>query len=312
MITEHEQPQTASIPSMESLSKRYNNLSEKQRVLLEALLKKKQKKTQSSRKSSTSEQQNSPLLKMRPTGSRTPFFCVHALLGSAYHFYHLANLLDKEQPFYALQAPGLDGVEKPLDKIEDFATLYLKSVREVQPKGPYRLGGYSFGGWIAFEMAQQLLAEGEETEMLVFLGSGIPLSVSHPSHFTMVDFLGQYMKDFNRIMIQPFFSPEQRMAMDSSGMGKLSAPLMRVFSAHIQAVLFYEPHPYSGKVIIFETMEQEYFAPLDPKRGWGRLSLQEVETHRISGNHLSMLDEPHIHEVAKYLNEILHQLDGLD
>src|SRR5262249_20750911 len=85
----------------------------------------------------------SPMITMRSSGSKVRFFCVHALLGSVFHYHRLAAYMDPEQPFYALQAPGLDGSETPLETVDAFAQFYLRAVREVQPKGPYRLGGYS-------------------------------------------------------------------------------------------------------------------------------------------------------------------------
>ncbi len=108
----------------------------------------------------------SPLVAIQTAGSRPPFFCVHGAGGNVLIYRDLARRLGANQPFYGLQALGLDGSCQPLTRIEDMATLYLKQMREVQPHGPYFLGGYCSGGTIAFEIAQQILAQGERVALL--------------------------------------------------------------------------------------------------------------------------------------------------
>src|SRR6202034_3886945 len=101
----------------------------------------------------------SPLVAIRSTGSRPPFFCVHGAGGNVLIYRELSQNLGSDQPFYGLQSQGLDGANPPLTKIEDMAALYKKAIRRRQPHGPYLLGGYCGGGLIAFEIAQQLRSE---------------------------------------------------------------------------------------------------------------------------------------------------------
>jgi thioesterase domain-containing protein len=89
--------------------------------------------------------------------------------------------LGKNQPFYGLQPIGLDGKSSPLTRIEDMASHYIEALRRVQPKGPYFLGGWSFGGWVAFEMAQQLQKSGEEVALLAVLDTLAPIPGNVPS-----------------------------------------------------------------------------------------------------------------------------------
>ena len=220
----------------------------------------------------------------------------------------LAALLDSEQPFYALQAPGLDGTEAPLDSVEDFAALYLDSVREVQPNGPYKLGGYSFGSWIAVQMASQLIADGEAVSLVAIFGTGVPMSVSMPLVYEQVTFTSQYMEDYEANILEPFLPIEERMRW-ASGEEKYASmpPLLRVVMAHNRAALRFEPKPYAGKLTLFETIDQQLRTPLDASRGWKRLSTEEVETHLVAGNHLSMLDEPHVRDLADKLTLCLER-----
>ncbi|MGF1937503.1 MAG: non-ribosomal peptide synthetase [Nostoc sp. ChiQUE02] len=123
----------------------------------------------------------SPLVPIQPAGSSPAFFCVHPIFGVVFPYYELAHHLGKNQPFYGLQPIGLDGKIPPLTCIEDMAAHYIEALRRVQPKGPYFLGGWSFGGWVAFEMAQQLQKSGEEVALLAVLDTLAPIPGNIPS-----------------------------------------------------------------------------------------------------------------------------------
>src|ERR1700679_3873858 len=111
----------------------------------------------------------SPLVSVQPNGSRPPFFCMHGAGGNVLIYRELSNLLGNDQPFYGVQAQGLDGSAPPLTKIEDMAALYVKEIRRARPSGPYLLGGYCLGGTIAYEVAQQLRAQAQEVALLALL-----------------------------------------------------------------------------------------------------------------------------------------------
>lgn len=114
------------------------------------------------------------LLPLRPAGSKRPFFCMHHVAGTALQYFDLARTMSAEQPFYGVQAVGLDGSEEPLSKIEDMAQRYIEQMRVVQPDGPYVVGGYSFGGLIAYEVAQRLVAVGQEVALLAIIDRPVP------------------------------------------------------------------------------------------------------------------------------------------
>jgi acyl carrier protein len=98
----------------------------------------------------------SSLVPIQPAGTKPPFFCIHAKGGNVLEYYDLARHLGADQPFYGLQALGLDPGREAHTCIADMAAHYIKEIREIQPAGPYFLGGRSMGGTIAFEMACQL------------------------------------------------------------------------------------------------------------------------------------------------------------
>jgi acyl carrier protein len=103
----------------------------------------------------------SSLVVVQSEGSRPNFFCVHGAGGNILIYRDLVKHLGTDQPFYGLQSQGLDGKGNLQTKVEDMARIYLQEVRRVQPRGPYFLGGYCMGGTVAYEMAQQLTAQGE-------------------------------------------------------------------------------------------------------------------------------------------------------
>ncbi|MDH3444199.1 MAG: AMP-binding protein, partial [Deltaproteobacteria bacterium] len=116
----------------------------------------------------------SSLVAIQPNGDKRPFFCVHELFGDIFCYMNLARHLGPDQPLYALQAKGLDRAETPFSSVEAMAAYYVKQIKTVQPEGPYALGGLSFGGIVAYEMAQQLRAKGEAVSMLALFDSHLP------------------------------------------------------------------------------------------------------------------------------------------
>ena len=114
------------------------------------------------------DQIRSALVKVQPHGSRRPFFFLHGdYAGGGVYCLKLARYLGEEQPFYALQPLGLDGCGLPAT-IESMAEPYLEILRAVQSHGPYLLGGYCYGGLVAFEMARRLRAQGEAVDLILF------------------------------------------------------------------------------------------------------------------------------------------------
>ena len=108
-------------------------------------------------------------------GERTPFFLVAGMFGNVLNLRHLARLLGADRPFYGLQARGLYGDQAPHETFEEAATDYIAEMRQVQPHGPYLLGGFSGGGITAYEIARQLESAGETVRLLVLLDTPLPM-----------------------------------------------------------------------------------------------------------------------------------------
>src|SRR5262249_14643005 len=112
---------------------------------------------------------SSPLVCLQPHGTNPPFFCVHPAEGDVMCYANLARHFPADQPFCGIQAECPNRVRATASSIESMARRYVEQLRELQPQGPYCLGGYSFGGSVAYEMAQQLQADGQKVALLAIL-----------------------------------------------------------------------------------------------------------------------------------------------
>jgi pimeloyl-ACP methyl ester carboxylesterase len=119
------------------------------------------------------EQTTSPpfpaLVLLKAGAKQPPIFLAHGLGGSVMDFFQPVRHIDSDHPIYGIQSKGIDGLDEPLERIEDMAEFSIDAVRELQPHGPYILIGYSLGGLVALEMAQRLSAAGEEIALLGML-----------------------------------------------------------------------------------------------------------------------------------------------
>jgi amino acid adenylation domain-containing protein/non-ribosomal peptide synthase protein (TIGR01720 family) len=115
------------------------------------------------------------LVPIQPYGSKPPLFCIHPAGGIVFPYYTLAHYLGKDQPLYGIQDPGLYHTQSAPKSIEAMAVHYLEALKTVQPEGPYRLLGWSAGGVVAYEMAQQLIRQGHTVDRLIILDTGAPV-----------------------------------------------------------------------------------------------------------------------------------------
>ena len=122
----------------------------------------------------TRSEDDGPLVAIQSEGTRPPFFGIHGRDGNVLLYRKFSQLLGKDQPFYGLQSQGLDGKPIARTSVETMVAYYLEGMRKVQPQGPYLLGGYSFGGLAAYEIARHLRAAGEEVALLVLFDTFNP------------------------------------------------------------------------------------------------------------------------------------------
>jgi aspartate racemase len=262
------------------------------------------------------------LIAIQPQGTRQPFFCVHPAGGEVLCYSDLARQLGPAQPFYGLRAVGLDGEAAPHDQIATMAAAYLAALREVQPRGPYQLGGWSLGGVVAYELAQQLHAQGEAlrrlvlidpaplpaqgapaTDELVLLGAfaqhlGLPVAklVGHLAELRPLDTTAR----LERLLSVA----QQQQALPAALSLAQLARWWAVFLAHERALQLYVPKPPAYDLVLYHATERPTAA--DPLLGWQALAGGRLTLVALPGDHFSLLRPPHVRELATYLRSLLH------
>lgn len=256
--------------------------------------------------------------------SRPPFFLVAGMFGNVLNLRHLAGHLGVDQPVYALQARGLHGDDKPHTRFEDMARDYLQEVRQIQPHGPYFLGGFSGGGISAYEMAHQLLAAGEQIGILVMLDTPPPPRCT--PQLTWQD----------RLLIQAYRIQRHglRYLIDwarnrwewetrrfrTAPAQELTPAEFRSGEIHVgflEAIAHYKPPIYDGPIELFRPRLQKSYALrggrfandaraiVDYRNHWTPFVRGEVCVHEVSGDHDSMVLEPHVRVLARELRMCL-------
>jgi amino acid adenylation domain-containing protein len=279
-----------------------------------------------------------PLVAIQPRGARPPFFCIHPIGGTVLCYYDLARHLGEDQPFYALQAPGLLEEEDCQTSIEDMATRYIRELREVQPSGPYWLGGYSFGGVVAFEMAQQLLRDGQSVALLALFDGGAPNYASRVSDevedsLILAELLKERARNSGQELRIPHEEilatmPEDRLShvlnmAKTAGVVPVEIELewvtrfLRGFKLRAEAASRYMPRIFPGRLTFFrstevdrdtvKTMERMGVDLNDLTRGWSELSAEPIEVIRIPGYHETLMLEPYVQKLAESLRSYLNQ-----
>ena len=172
------------------------------------------------------------LIPIQPLGFKAPLFCMHAGAGNVLFYKDLAKNLGTDQPLYGLQARGLNGKEQFHTCIEDMASYYIKEIRTVQPKGPYQLVGYCFGGIVAFEMAQQLTKQGEKISFLTTINGKAPMHHN-------VNANGNSSKNETRIPESSFFVRHFKIFHQLSTLEKMSYPFQLLRNKTRRIKMFY-------------------------------------------------------------------------
>jgi len=265
----------------------------------------------------------SSLVTIQPAGSRPPLFCMHPHGGNVLIYRDLSRYLGSDQPFYGLQSQGLDGRCPPLTRIEDMAAQYVKEIRTVQPHGPYFLGGYCLGGAIAFEVAQQLRAKGEQIALLALFDTMNCSKLRPPSIWDETYQICQrsafHVANFLSLDSESkahFFSEKvnalrsrlpvwgsmllSRFPINSRETVSESRVLGEIWQANERAYLNYIPQPYPGKVTDFRPLKQ-YRGLHNPDLKWDRLAEGGQEVVVLPVNAPSMLFEPFVKHLAAAL-----------
>lgn len=244
----------------------------------------------------------SSIVAIQPQGENPPFFCIHGVGGNVVGFRDLGRHMGPTHPFYGLQARGLDGTHSCLNSVEEMAVQYLQDIRSVQPEGPYFLGGYSFGGLVAYEMARQLTARGEQVAFLALFDTA-------PGHVKPQT--SSLLKSLSRPTPKFLFSDLPRGVYKGirrrwRGL-RVPNSLKKVFFANMRAAEEYALQPYEGKITLFRATEKSLRAADNPYRAWRDLALGGLEFQDIPGDHFGVLVEPQVTFFAERLKAAIDE-----
>jgi thioesterase domain-containing protein len=261
------------------------------------------------------------LVPIKPSGRRPPVFLIHGDGLNVLAFQHLLPLFPEDQPLYGLQVKGLDGKALPPDTIAAIAADYLKDIRTVQPQGPYYLGGYSFGGLVAYEMAHQLLAQEESLGLLAMLDTNISNEDFYcPKQNTM---WGKVKRQFPKLLFnlknlwqQPAatWSYQQFILGQRFQQWKGKNALVetedvdhedKILARITAAYKTYRLQPLAHDMVIFRCQERFYYINDPHYLGWKKFVKGKISVLDVPGDHRSFLLPPQAAYFAQALLSVL-------
>jgi amino acid adenylation domain-containing protein len=283
-----------------------------------------------------------PILEIQKTGTAPPLYFLHGdyICGGGF-CRNLARHLGSDQPFYAIPPHGLDGRELPRT-IEAMAADRLDALLEFQPEGPYRLGGFCWGGFVALEMARMLGERGADVETILLVDSDarnirlrpvrrflrwlrVRLSLSEELELASFrKFLGLFpnLYDFNSTEEEGrhgFSSLLQRACWEmlrgtrsffgNSGKSELSKSATVTKDRHSRFLTYhqifqtYVAEPFEGNIVLFRSSRLRDRYPDDPLKTWRHIT-PDLQTYSVTGDHLTCITK-HVEDLAKEMKAVL-------
>jgi thioesterase domain-containing protein len=262
------------------------------------------------------------LVSLQMRGAKRPFYIVHDFGGCVGDYGIWSKLLGDDQPFFGLGARGY-GIEPPYERIEDMAAHYIEEIKDIQPQGPYYVGGYGFGGVVAFEIAQQLAQQGERNTVLLIINTEAPRSSYRSTRLTF-QFVRGFVFNLPHWIIDWFHRRPKDIMLDlkhrvkrrekkalhntesaSFGVGGSSIPSLRdrLVSTNEHALAYYSPSVYEGEITLLRTARQPLFCSFEPTLGWSKWC-KRVTVHRVGGSMTTIIfNRSHAQQVANVMRE---------
>ena len=265
------------------------------------------------------------LVAIKPQGHKMPLYIVHGAGLNVLFFNTLAKNMDSEQPVYGLQAKGLNGVDEPLEKIEDMAAYYISEIVRQNPKGPYAVAGFSFGGIIAFEMAKQLKAMGKEVKMLAMFDTYAYQSDRYDSLFKKISNRVRYL--FKQLIYTFTLFKEDPLRTIEYKSQSIKRRLIKFYwkirygkdqqqegffgyanNIDIKNSEAWEKYvftPYNGSIELFRAKKRTFYMDDFEYLGWKPFALKGINIHEIPGEHNYIFAPPNDEEFAAILQQCL-------
>jgi surfactin family lipopeptide synthetase C len=259
------------------------------------------------------------LVAVNAGGSKIPFFYVPPAAGTALEVKNILKYIPDDQPFYILESVGLDGKEEPHTEIQQMAAHYVKEIQSLQPEGPYLIGGRCFGGRVAFEVAQQIVNQGQKIALLSIFDTYPPFMYKNADlhsqqrdldHFVKrtIDNLksGDLLKvgiNYLKISFRKFNKKvkDKFELMTSDEREKIFKKIRQI---HTDSQNRYVAKVYPGKITLIESAatNNEY------KEKWGKLASDGLDYYTIPDtDHLTIVQEPKLKEFVEKLNFVMEK-----
>jgi thioesterase domain-containing protein/acyl carrier protein len=251
------------------------------------------------------------IIELQPLGDVPPLFCFPGAGGHPTTFVTLAARLAPTNPCYGLTVPGFSGERPPLEKLEDIAAAMLENIRGVQARGPYQLAGYSFGGVLAFETAQQLATLGDEVSLLALYDTYAPTGfallspwrrqLAHAHILATRPGRRQYLSErlANRRRARAVRDRQHRHDGDKFA--------SQVEKASHRATQTYRPRKYPGSILLFRAIDNSAHSRHTLFNGWAALCGDRVRMIDLPGDHDGILDPKNSLQAAEKLRPFLQR-----
>jgi len=272
------------------------------------------------------------LVPIKPKGSKMPLYIVHGAGLNVLLFNALAMNMDEEQPVYGLQAKGLNGIDEPLDVMEEIAANYVDEIINHDPVGPYAVAGYSLGGLIAYEMAKQMLAMGKDVKMLAMFDTYADQTQIYDSwlkkKLTNGWFFVKQLAFTPVLLVQ---DPKRTIEYKSREIGRRIQKIYKNifpdkvkkkegFSAYtddiheksLAAQRNYLLTPVNIAIELFRAKKHTFYMDDFKFLGWKPFALKGVNIHDIPGEHNTIFAPPNDKQFAKVLQECLDKAANQD
>lgn len=259
------------------------------------------------------------LVVLQMHGKKPPFFMMHELGGCVGEYDVWSKHLGNDQPFFGLRALGY-GEQEPYNRVEDMAAHYVEQIQSVQPSGPYYIGGYAFGGIIAFEVAHQLYAKGHHDNFIVIINTEAPNSDYRRYHVTPTFLLRfarnfpYWLQDFARLDGKEIKKRLRRTPANVKSIEKVDReldpdffhPRAKIVEANYQAMLHYQARQYPGQLTLIRTKRQPLLCSFDPAMGWSPLAERGIVVKAVPGSTTTVITNPsHARSLADELGILL-------
>jgi len=266
-------------------------------------------------------EQWSCLVPIKPEGLKPPVYLVHAAGSHVSTYYLLAKKVDNDQPVYGLQAKGLNGIDEPITTVKEMASHYIGEIVKHNPEGPYYIGGHSFGGYVAFEMAKQLKEMGKEVGKVILFDIDVYQSETEPSKWQKIKRSVDHQWQKRYVDLELLFkAPKTLAALKKSSMQRKLLKFRNSQQHGIQserlktieklrninhhAMDNYLISPYDGDIYLFKAKISSFYVREKRYYGW-KSYVNNLHIIDVDGDHNSVFEEPLVQELGEKVQLVL-------